>query len=212
MVIQIFEAGILLLSLFVPELLTSMLFHPKKPQLSEGIERRSVILVRAGKGGQLTPLGTLGNSSLHLPSIFALVISRKGSYRRGPKLKPYSNNLVPTLPTLKRQRTTGRAMSGWEKPGHKALSSSLFPGLRFSARQGRKEGDSKEDKAAVMSVTCQLRILPCMGNSLLACPILSGLCVIWAARRGQPQNLLSKLTQWITRITITQHRDRDAMN
>lgn len=48
---------------------------------------------------------------------------------------------------------------------------------------------------------CQLRTPPCRENSLLAWSIPSGLCAIWAAWRGQPENLLSKLTQWITQMT-----------
>lgn len=41
-----------------------------------------------------------------------------------------------------------------------------------------KEEDRKKDKEAVMLVTRQLRTPLCMGNSLLACPIPLGPCVI----------------------------------
>lgn len=75
MLIQTLEAGILLFLPSVPEL-AGMLFHVKKPP-STTARTRSVILVRDEKGGQLIPLGTLGNSSYHLLFIFALVSSRK---------------------------------------------------------------------------------------------------------------------------------------
>jgi len=103
-----------------------------------------------------------------------------------PKLKPYSNNLVPTPPM---QRTTGRATRGWEKPEQEALVSSLFPELRFSVQRGRKEWDRKEDKEAVILVTCPLRTPLCVGNSLLARPVP----FLWAsASSKQPEEVRQK--------------------
>lgn len=72
MVIQISEAGILLLSLFVPGLPTSMLFHPKKPLTTIGRRCRKEEC-HSNKGWERRTATSFGNAGqFQSPSDFHL--------------------------------------------------------------------------------------------------------------------------------------------